>query len=399
MSVSVPPLIADDTVFEALSARFRSDEFLFSIINSMSDAMLLLDDAGRILFCSPAGEALLGQDARALIGRDVLAVLHLPDGATAACGLPGLLAFGGIAVGWVAAGGARPPGRRTRMMARHRSGTRFPVDLTMAPTMVEGRAMFAVLMHDRREIEDGEHRLNVLRAELAQVSRISSMGMLASAIAHEVNQPLSAIANYAETIEAMLAEGQLDHTTIETAMRHCTQEAMRASEVIRRLRGFLARGEVERARCSLSALIGDALALALIDGEGAGVTVTCDYDAASDTVFADRVQVQQVVLNLLRNALEAMGAQAQRMIAVRTGRREDGMVEIVVADSGPGIEPHIAQRLFQPLLSTKASGMGIGLSICHTIVDGHGGKIWAEPSSLGGTAFHFTLPLLRADEA
>ena len=165
---------------------------------------------------------------------------------------------------------------------------------------------------------------------------------------------------------------------------------MRAGQIVRRLRDFIARGETDRHVVSLERLVNEASALALVNGDST-VEVEIQLDGKADSVFVDRIQIQQVILNLLRNAVEAMEGTRQRRIRITSKRAGGGFVEVTIADSGPGLDAEVAERLFQPFVSTKSSGMGLGLSICHTIINGHGGRIWAEASDLGGTSFHFTL--------
>ena len=217
------------------------------------------------------------------------------------------------------------------------------------------------------------------------------MGTLATSLAHELNQPLTAIVNYVETARDML--GDPDPATIATlkeALSECAGEAMRAGQIVRRLRDFIARGETDRHVVSLERLVNEASALALVNGDST-VEVEIQLDGKADSVFVDRIQIQQVILNLLRNAVEAMEGTRQRRIRITSKRAGGGFVEVTIADSGPGLDAEVAERLFQPFVSTKSSGMGLGLSICHTIINGHGGRIWAEASDLGGTSFHFTL--------
>jgi two-component system sensor kinase FixL len=160
---------------------------------------------------------------------------------------------------------------------------------------------------------------------------------------------------------------------------------------VRRLRDFIARGETERRVESLSRLISEASALALVGAGERGIEVDVKLARGTDKVLVDRIQIQQVLLNLIRNAVEAMNGCATRRLEISSRRAEDGFVEVIIADSGPGLPLEVGERLFEPFVSTKSAGMGLGLSICHTIVTGHGGRIWAEPSSFGGTAFHFTV--------
>jgi len=173
------------------------------------------------------------------------------------------------------------------------------------------------------------------------------------------------------------------------------QQTLRAGEIIRRLRGFVSRGEPQSRREGLVKLVEEACALALLGAKESNIHVSLHLGPDLPDVQVDRVQVQQVLLNLLRNAVEAMENQARRELTV-TAQPETGYVRISVADTGPGVLPDIAAQLFQPFVSTKADGMGIGLSVCRTIVESHGGRLWMEPRPTGGTVFHFTVPTAPA---
>ena len=369
-----------ETVIDQLS----SNDFLRSLLATTPDGMIVTDRHGRILSFNHAAELMFGFRAREVIGENVSMLMPSPHGTQ----------HDDYILRYLETGRRKVMGRGRLLTARRRNGDNFPIDIAIGEAKLDDEMVFTAFIRDLSEREDARKRLQVLQAELAQVARTSSMGMLAGAIAHELNQPLAAIANYSETARAMVSDGPHDLDVIGDAMAHCTQEVMRAGEIIRRLRGFLARGEIEWSRASLQEMLGDAVALALADCEGAGVALMIDCDPEVDMVFADRVQIQQVVLNLVRNAKEAMAGQSEQAISIVTRRHGPEHAEVVIADNGPGISPRFAHRLFQPFHSTKAGGMGVGLSICHALVEGLGGKIWAERSALGGAAFHFTLPLV-----
>jgi two-component system sensor kinase FixL len=160
---------------------------------------------------------------------------------------------------------------------------------------------------------------------------------------------------------------------------------------VRRLRDFISRGESDRRIESLARLLNEASALALVGAGERGVEVQVKLDLKMDSVLVDRIQVQQVLLNLMRNAIEAMAESPVRRLRISSRAQPGDLVRVTIEDSGPGLPAEVAERLFEPFVSTKSKGMGLGLSICHTIIHGHGGRIWAEPSRSGGTAFHFTL--------
>jgi two-component system sensor kinase FixL len=210
-------------------------------------------------------------------------------------------------------------------------------------------------------------------------------------LAHELNRPLSAIANYLRGSRRLLDQGDADPDVIRQALDKAGDQALRAGDIIRRLREFVARGESERQVESIGRVVEEASALALVGAKERDIKVRFRLDPEADAVVADKVQIQQVLVNLMRNAYDAMDDAPRRELVVSTRPAEPNMVEVSVADTGPGIDPAVAGHLFQPFFSTKQSGMGVGLSICRTIVEAHGGQIRFEPNAGGGTVFSFTL--------
>jgi two-component system sensor kinase FixL len=257
---------------------------------------------------------------------------------------------------------------------------------------------FTGFIRDLTERQQTEARLQELQSELVHISRLTAMGEMASALAHELNQPLSAIANYMKGSRRLL-EGNTDGNSVQVrnALDKAAEQSLRAGQIIRRLRDFVARGETERRVESVRKLIDEASALALVGAKEHGVRVTTNIDAAHDLILVDKVQIQQVLLNLIRNAIEAMDLSARRELTVAT-RPAGAFVEISVTDTGPGIAPDVAGQLFQPFVTTKPLGMGVGLSISRSIVEGHGGQIRFEPNPEGGTIFRLTVPGVSSEE-
>ncbi len=243
-------------------------------------------------------------------------------------------------------------------------------------------------MQDITERKAGEARLNELQAELVHVSRLSELGQMVSALAHEVNQPLTAQANYLSAARRLLAAG--NQQGAQQALERIAQQAGRAQQIIQRLREFVRKGETQRRVESLARTIEEASTLALI---GAGQGVKLDIKVADDAAEAviDKVQIQQVLLNLIRNAVEAMAGSARRELSISTVRAGN-RVQIQVADTGPGLPQQVRARLFQPFVTTKPTGMGVGLWVCRAIAEAHGGELLAEDAVGGGTAFRLTVP-------
>jgi two-component system sensor kinase FixL len=254
-------------------------------------------------------------------------------------------------------------------------------------------------VRDHREVAARGARLMDIQSELAHTSRLSAMGEMAAALAHELNQPLTAVGNSAGAIEMMLAdlEKPVDETLrqrVLRAARHAESQAVRAGEIVRRLREFISRGEADSRAEDLGELIDDAIALALPSPAAVGVSINKLIDVRARTVLADRIQIQQVIVNLIRNAVEAMRDQPGRKVLNIAATASDGMATIRVADTGCGISPEVARTLFTPFNSTKSGGMGFGLSISRRIIETHGGRMWHEEGVLHGAEFGFTLPLV-----
>jgi two-component system sensor kinase FixL len=225
------------------------------------------------------------------------------------------------------------------------------------------------------------------------------MGEMASALAHELNQPLSAISNYMKGSRRLLAAStDVNAPKIEAALDRAAEQAIRAGDIIRRLRNFVAREASEKRVESLSKLLEEAGALGLTGAREQGVLLRFNLDPTCDLVLADRVQIQQVLVNLFRNALEAMAGSPHRELIATNAKAADDMIEIAVSDTGSGFGHDAQANLFQPFFTTKEAGMGVGLSISRTIIDNHGGRMWAETNEAGGATFRFTLPAASTKE-
>jgi C4-dicarboxylate-specific signal transduction histidine kinase len=216
---------------------------------------------------------------------------------------------------------------------------------------------------------------------------------MAAALAHEINQPLTAVTNSVNAVRRLLSNRGCERiSTVREIMGEAAEQALRVGQIIRRLREFVTRAETEKRNESVPAMIEEASAFAQAGSGILGVQVEIDFDPNASVVFVNRIQVQQVLTNLIRNALEAMATSQQRRLGLSTQLLDDGMIEISVKDSGSGISAEVVSQLFEPFVSTKLEGMGLGLSICRSIVVAHGGELRSEPNPVGGTIFRFTLP-------
>lgn len=235
-------------------------------------------------------------------------------------------------------------------------------------------------------------RLAALQAQMVRVSRLNAVGAMAGSLAHELNQPLTAVANYLNAAQQLLDREDVPVAKVGDLLRKAGDQTLRAGQIVARVRAGVDRGDVLTAPESASEMVREAVEVA-IDGEAReGLTLRCAFDLGADRVLADRIQIQQVVLNLARNAIEAMGGQPRRELRVGSEVGNPGWLQIYIADTGPGIAPQIADRLFQPFATASAEGMGVGLSISRQIIEAHGGRIWAEANDDGGATFRFSLP-------
>ncbi|GAA0280914.1 hypothetical protein GCM10009127_22680 [Alteraurantiacibacter aestuarii] len=376
--------VSPDTLMEMALGRATA---LHALIDTVPDAMVVIDEEEHIRSFSKGAEQMFGYAEADLIGEDVSVLMPSPDRER----------HHGYVSRYLETGEKRIIGIGRVTTARHRDGATFPVELAIGELAVEGVRLFVGFIRDLTERRETETRLHNLQAELAHVSRISSMGALATSIAHELNQPLTAVSNYAQSARDLLEDPDPEKLAlVRDALEHCGQEALRAGQIVQRLRTFISRGETDRQSCSLERVIKEATALALINGDSRNVDFATRLDGNHDMVLIDPVQIQQVLVNLVRNALEAMEESPVKKLIISSEAAAGGMVKVTVTDSGPGLEAHIAEKLFHPFMSTKPSGMGLGLSICHTIINSHGGRIWVEPSDFGGTAFNFTLVEVKA---
>ncbi|MFB9051160.1 sensor histidine kinase [Sphingobium indicum] len=375
--------VADDET-DGLTQREHSLEqaLLGSILATVPDALIVIDMRGTIVSFSAAAQRMFQYAESDVLGENISMLMPSPDRER----------HDGYIHHYLTTGEKRIIGIGRLTSARRRDGSTFPIELSVGEVQDEGRRLFTGFIRDLTESQQAERRVADLQAELAHASRVTAMGTLASALAHELNQPLTAIANYLEAGRDMLdAGGPVDRELLREAMAESANQALRAGEIIRSLREFIKRGETMRQPEPLRGLLAEGAALAFIGVDSRGLDMDISVDPRVDKVLVNRVQLQQVIINLTRNAVEAMADGPARILRLSAVRGENGRVEVIVADSGPGLAPDMSRTLFTPFTTTKASGMGVGLSISQTIVEGHGGRIWAGPSQWGGTAFHFTL--------
>jgi two-component system, LuxR family, sensor kinase FixL len=366
-----------------------TEAHLRSILATVPDAMIIIDEVGTILSFSTAAEKMFGYAEEEVVGENVSMLMPSPDRER----------HDGYLKNYRDTGVRKIIGTGRVTTARHRDGNSFPIELSVGEAKFEGTRVFTGFIHDITQRQKAELRFHELQSELAHVGRLTELGTLASSLAHELNQPLTAIANYCEGASALLEE-EPDRDGLDMAreaLRDTAEQALRAGEIVRRMRDFLSHGDSEQAVESLSKIMTEANALALVGSREHDIEVQISLDPEAESVFVDRIQIQQVLVNLIRNAIEAMLDSPVRTLTISTSAEED-MITVAIEDSGSGISDELAPQLFQPFVTSKEAGMGIGLSICRTIIEAHGGRIWFEPAAEGGTIFQFTLPKAEVEE-
>jgi len=403
-SVTITPLVAQsgdqrgfvkiiyDTTDEhaAEQALEKRERHLNSILATVPDAMIVIDEKGVVLSFSATAERLFGYSEDQVVGRNVSMLMPSPDREQHDSYLERYLSTGErriVGIGRIVSG-------------QRADGSTFPMKLSVGETVSDDQRMFTGFIQDLTERREFEAKLEEARSELIHVSRLSAMGTMASTLAHELNQPLTAISAYGEAVGHMLERGdEPDKELLHEAFTEMAAQAVRAGSIVRRLRQFVARGEVAKSIEDLPALINEAGALALVGTKEKGVSVQFFYSPEATPVFVDRVQIQQVLVNLMRNAIEAMESSPVRKLSVATALLDPGTVQVSVADTGAGMAPEMKEKLFEAFASTKETGMGLGLSICRTIIEAHGGRIAAREAQGGGTEFVFTLKKPGSDVA
>ncbi len=359
----------------------RSEARLRATIDGARDAIITLDDAGVIQAINSAGATMFGYRRYELIGQKMSALTpgeeRLHDG---------------YIWGYARGGDAKIIGRGREAQGRRKDGALFPVELSVTEARYDHQErLFVAYVRDLSEQRRIEARLEKLH-----VDRLALMGGMAAAIAHEINQPLAATAAYLRAARRLLDKPREERAaSVSETVEKAADQIMRAGRIVANLRSFVGRGEPDKTLVSLRRLIEEAVELVAPAARRAGVHVSFACRADNDGVLADGLQIKQVLVNLLRNAVEAMQGCERRELSISTDACADGTLRVNVADTGPGLDAVSQEELFEPFMTTKAQGMGVGLSISRSIIEEHYGRIWAEPNTGGGAVFSFTLPLAR----
>ncbi|MCA1408252.1 PAS domain S-box protein [Ensifer sp. IC3342] len=369
-----------DRTEEVVRAR---DTHLRSILDTVPDATVVSASDGTIVSFNAAAVRQFGYAEEEVIGENLR--ILMPE--------PYRREHDGYMHRYLTTGEKRIIGIDRVVSGQRKDGSTFPMKLAVGEMRSGGERFFTGFIRDLTEREESAARLEQIQAELARLARLNEMGEMASTLAHELNQPLSAIANYSHGCVRLLRD--MDDT-VATRMREALEEvagqSLRAGQIIKHLREFVTKGETEKAPEDIRKLVEEAAALALVGSREQGVRTVFEYLPGAEMVMVDRIQVQQVLINLMRNAIEAMRHVERRELTIRTMPADPGEVVVVVEDTGGGIPEEMAGQLFKPFVTTKASGMGIGLSISKRIVEAHGGEMTVSKNAAGGATFRFKLP-------
>ena len=368
--------------------RDQREEQIRSIFSTIPDAAIVIDDAGRIVSFNAAAERQFGYSEAEIRGRNVNCLMPQPYHG----------AHDGYLQRYEQTGEKRVIGIGRLVAAQRADGSTFPIMLSVGEVRSGDEIYFTGFIRDLTEQTDAQSQLEQLHGELARLSRLNELGEMASTLAHELNQPLSAIANYVQGSIRLLQDVEADPAPlVRSALEETAKQSLRAGRIIHHLRESATHGTAEMKTESLRSVIEEAAALALAGSKEKGIKAVLDYRAAGDAVFVDRVQIQQVLINLIRNAIEAMRMSDRRELVLTTRDDENNMVAVEVADTGPGIGEDIAAQLFTPFVTSKPGGMGIGLAISKRIIEAHDGDIAVHHNEHGGATFRFTLPLTNQE--
>lgn len=373
---------ASQQVTEALH---RREAHLQSILDTVPDATVVIETDGSIVSFNAAAVRQFGYEPGEAVGQNVKMLMPSPYREQ----------HDGYLERYLMTGEKRIIGIDRVVVGRRKDGTTFPMKLAVGEMRSGGKTFFTGFIRDLTEREESAARLQEAQGELARLARLNELGEMASTLAHELNQPLSAIANYVQGCVKLLdrIEGE-DALRMRGALSETARQALRAGDIIRHLREFVMRGETDKEPKDVKRLIEEAGALALVGSRERGIRTVFEFEDSHVMVLVDTIQIQQVLINLMRNGIESMRDSQRRELSVRTRLLPDGLMAVAVADTGPGISDEVAALLFRPFVTTKPGGMGIGLSISKRIIEAHGGEITAARNEAGGATFTFTLPTI-----
>jgi two-component system sensor kinase FixL len=372
-------------VAELKERLLEQETMLSAIVETVPGALISIDEKGSITSFSRGAERMFGYEEAEVVGRNINMLMPSPyreehDDYLANYRRTGVKKI--IGIGRV-------------VVAQRKDGNTFPIELQVGQMQTKSGRQFLGFVRDITASERVERQIHQLQTNLLQSSRLTVMSEMASALAHELNQPLSAIMGYVDAAQHVLASGPgKGMTRVQDVLAKAASQARRAGQIVHHLRHFVLTGETEKSEEDLNLVVQDSLAMALT-GAGQKISMNLQLSGNLPKALIDRVQIQQVIVNLIRNAVDVLADTSGGIISLSTTQRSTDFLELRVGDNGPGIAAEVADRLFHPFVTTKPKGMGIGLSMCKSIIDSHGGKIWVEEGLSGGAAFAFTVPIAR----
>lgn len=359
---------------------------LQAILDAAVDGVVMIDHRGMIEAFNRAAEALFGYTSTEVLGHNVSMLMPAADGA----------AHDGYIARYLQTGAPRIIGKGREVAACRKDGSEFPIFLSVGIVPESDPPRFLGFVHDLTLQRQNEERGRVLQDKLTHVSRLATLGEIASGIAHEINQPLTAVANYAQACERLLGAPEPDIEEIREALREISAQAVRAGDIVHRLRSAARTSEEARGPANVNTLIAELRELIAADARRHNVRLHLDLGDNLPLVEVDSGQIQQILLSLLRNAFEALAhtETPAKQITTHTRLTAERDVEVHVCDNGPGIpERHVA-RLFEPFFTTKRAGTGLGLVTSRSIAESHGGTLSFRPNVPVGACFVLRLPTL-----
>jgi two-component system sensor kinase FixL len=370
-------------------SRLQDKDVLFNtLISTAVDGIIVIDDRAVIQVYNEACERLFGYTRDEAVGQNVNILMPTPQREE----------HDGYVSHYTSTGERRVIGIGREVVAQRKDGATFPLWLSVGEGRVMDQRIFVGILSDLSERRERERHIRELQSELLHATRLATTGELGAALAHELNQPLTAILNYTHVLQSLKDWSDPDAAArAREILTKIAEQSTRAGEVIRRLRSFVSKREPTLATENLNAAIEESLGLVLIGAFGRRVNLRTELAPSLRPVSIDKVQIQQVIINIIRNALEAMSSTPSPVLILKSTAEDQTFARVTIADNGPGLAPDVAAKLFRPFVTTKQDGLGIGLSICRTIVEAHGGRIWAETSA-AGTKFQFRLPFVQPTE-
>jgi two-component system sensor kinase FixL len=392
--LSILPLKGPDGAVSAVSINLKnitkrreteialqdSEDFLASVIAASPVGIITTDETGSVLTFSAAAERTFQYSAAEIKGRNIRILMPEPDRS----------AHDDYIRRYLDTGEAHVIGRPRMVRAKRKNGDVFPARLHVSE-FHDGQRVFVAFIFDMTDEAAAEKRLAETQAQLQHAGRLSALGEMATSIAHEINQPLTAAASLAGAAALLLARSRPDIDEARPMLDDAVGEIRRASEIIRNMRDFVKKRKTARRRQDVNKVVEDAAAISLIGASDDGIEVSLQLGQDVGLADFDRLQIQQVLANLIRNAVDAMKGAPHRRLNISTIRR-NGSVEISVADTGCGVPDEMKARIFEPFVSGKEDGVGVGLSISRSIIDAHQGEILFADNTPSGAVFTVRLP-------